>query len=72
MNWNWQIIIDSIPKLLQGSIITIELVVLSGLLGFMLAVPLALARLSKKPWVQALPLAYIFFFVVRRYWCKSF
>lgn len=53
MNWNWQIIIDSIPKLLQGSIITIELVVLSGLLGFMLAVPLALARLSKKPWVQA-------------------
>ena len=62
MNWNWQIIIDSIPKLLQGSIITIELVVLSGLLGFMLAVPLALARLSKKPWVQALPFAYIFFF----------
>ncbi|PAL17166.1 ABC transporter permease [Moraxella osloensis] len=62
MNWNWQIIIDSIPKLLQGSIVTIELVVLSGLFGFMLAVPLALARLSKKPWVQALPFAYIFFF----------
>ena len=64
MNWNWQIIIDSIPKLLQGSIITIELVVLSGLLGFMLAVPLALARLSKKPWVQALPFAYNKLFVL--------
>ena len=62
MNWNWQVIIDSIPKLLQGGVVTIELVLLSGFLGFMLAVPLALARLSKKWWVQALPFAYIFFF----------
>ena len=45
---------------------------LSGLLGFMLAVPLALARLSKTFGYRHLPFAYIFFFVVRRYWCKSF
>ena len=62
MNWNWQIIFDSIPKLLEGSILTIELVLLSGFLGFVLAVPLALARLSKRWWVQALPFAYIFSF----------
>ncbi|MFW2177929.1 MULTISPECIES: ABC transporter permease [unclassified Moraxella] len=62
MNWNWQIIIDSLPKLLEGGIITIELVLLSGFLGFLLAVPLALARLSKRWWVQVLPFSYIFFF----------
>ena len=62
MNWNWQVIIDSLPQLLKGSIITLELVFLSGVLGFIFAVPLALARLSKRWWVQALPFAYIFFF----------
>lgn len=62
MTWNWQIIFDSIPNLLKGSVMTIELVGLSGLLGFLMAIPLALARLSKKWWVQALPFAYIFFF----------
>lgn len=62
MTWNWQIIFDSIPNLLKGSILTIELVGISGILGFLLAIPLGLARLSKKWWVQALPFAYIFFF----------
>ena len=62
MNWNWQIIFDSIPNLLKGSVLTIELLLLSSFLGLMLAIPLALARLSKKWWVQALPFAYIFFF----------
>lgn len=62
MNWNWQVIIDSIPNLLKGSVLTIELVALSCFLGLILAIPLALGRLSKKPWVQALPFTYIFFF----------
>lgn len=62
MNWNWQVIFDSIPALLKASIITIELVALSGVLGLLLAIPMALARLSKHWWVQAIPFAYIFFF----------
>lgn len=62
MNWNWQVIFDSIPALLNASLMTIALVVVSGIIGFLLAIPLALGRLSKKPWVQALPFAYIFFF----------
>ena len=62
MNWNWQAIFESIPKFLDGALLTIELVILSGFLGFLLAVPIGLARLSKKWWVQVLPFAYIFFF----------
>lgn len=62
MNWNWQIIFDSIPDLLKASVITIELVVISGIVGLLLAIPVALARFSKHWWVQAIPFAYIFFF----------
>ena len=62
MNWNWQIIIDSLPELLSASVMTVRLVLLSGILGLLLAVPMALARMSKHRWVQALPFAYIFFF----------
>lgn len=62
MNWNWQVIIDSLPQLMSASVVTIGLVVISGILGLMMAVPLALARVSKKWWVQALPFSFIFFF----------
>lgn len=62
MNWNWQVIIDSLPTLMTASLTTIGLVVISGILGLMLAVPLGLARVSKKWWVQALPFGFIFFF----------
>ncbi|WP_395147748.1 ABC transporter permease [Moraxella atlantae] len=62
MSWNWQVIWDSLPALLNASLVTIGLVVISGLLGLVLAVPLALARLSKRPYVAALPFVYMFFF----------
>lgn len=62
MSWNWQVIWDSLPALLNASLVTIGLVVISGILGLILAVPLALARLSKRPYVAALPFAYMFFF----------
>ncbi|MGB2131336.1 MAG: ABC transporter permease, partial [Marinobacterium sp.] len=39
-----------------------ELVFFSGLLGLLLAVPLALMRASHNPWLRALPFGYIFFF----------
>lgn len=62
MNWNWQVIFDSIPTLMNASLTTIGLVVISGIIGILLAIPLGLARLSKRWWVQALPFSFIFFF----------
>ncbi|PIE25372.1 MAG: ABC transporter permease [Neptuniibacter caesariensis] len=62
MNWEWGVIVDYYPKLLQGALLTLELVLFSGLVGLILAIPLALMRVSKQPWIQAFPFAYIFFF----------
>lgn len=62
MNWNWQIIFTSFPDLLKASVVTIELVVLSSVIGLIFGVVLGLLRLSKNPLVSTLPFLYIFFF----------
>lgn len=62
MNWNWQLIFDSIPAFLKASVLTVELILLSGFLGLLLALPIALGRMSKNRWIRAVPFAYIFFF----------
>lgn len=62
MNWNWQIIFTSFPELLKASVITIELVVLSSVIGLVFGVVLGLLRLAKNPLVSTLPFLYIFFF----------
>lgn len=51
-----------LPRILDGVWLTLELVVLSGLIGMLLAVPLALMRVAKSPlwWMPAY--GYIFFF----------
>lgn len=59
---NWQVIVDSLPQLATGALLTIELIVLSGVLGLALAVPMALGRVARPLWIRALPFAYIFFF----------
>lgn len=59
---NFEVIVDSLPDLAQGALLTLELVALSGVLGLMLAVPIALARVSNRWWLQALPFCWIFFF----------
>lgn len=51
-----------LPRLLEGALLTIELVVFSGVVGLALAFPLALARVSRHWWVKAFPWGYIFFF----------
>lgn len=62
MNWNWQIIFTSFPELLKASVVTIELVVLSSIIGLVFGVVLGLLRLAKNPLVSTLPFLYIFFF----------
>lgn len=62
MSWEWDVIIEHYPRLLQGALLTLELVLFSGFIGLMLAIPLALMRVSHRPWVKAIPFSYIFFF----------
>ena len=62
MNWNWEVIFASLPQLLEGSLLTLELVFISVLIGGFLSVPLAILRTSENPLVSGIPLFYTFFF----------
>ncbi len=55
MDWNWQVIFEHIPDLLGGAVLTVQLVVLSGIIGLFFGLVLALLRLSKSWVVQILP-----------------
>lgn len=59
---NWAVIIKWLPKLAQGAILTLELVAIAVIAGLLLAIPLGIARSSRRWYVSALPYAYIFFF----------
>ena len=51
-----------LPRILDGVWLTLELVVLSGLVGILLAVPLALMRVARNPLLWMPAYGYIFFF----------
>jgi polar amino acid transport system permease protein len=59
---NFHLIIDYLPQLLLGALLSIQLVVVSGVLGLLIALPTALARVSPNPLISGVPYAYIFFF----------
>ena len=59
---SWEFVLKWLPKLLQGTTLTLELVAISVLAGLMLAIPLGIARASRNGYVRSLPYAYIFFF----------
>ena len=50
------------PRLLDGLLTTLELVAIAIVLGAILAVPVALARLSRNPVLAVLSYAYVYFF----------
>lgn len=56
------LIARSVPLLLRGTGTTLELVSLAVLVGFALAVPMALLRVSRRPWLWVPAYGYIFFF----------
>lgn len=58
----YEIFADYWPDLLGGAWLTVQLVVISAILGFLLAVPVALARLSSNPLLRGLALGYSLFF----------
>ncbi len=57
---DWQIIVDSLPKLFRGLVRTFQLVGISLGLGFLLAVPLALLRVSRNPFAWMPVYAYVY------------
>jgi len=59
---NWEEIFIALPKLADGALLTMELVLISCLVGFVIAIPVALMRSSQNVWVRNLPLIYTFFF----------
>jgi His/Glu/Gln/Arg/opine family amino acid ABC transporter permease subunit len=54
--------LDSLPALLEGTLVTLELVASALLIGFALALPLALMRVSRRWWLRSPAAAYIFCF----------
>ena len=58
----WSILTENWRALLAGTWLTIQLVVISAIVGFLLAVPLALARLSRNPLLSGAATGYSLFF----------
>jgi len=57
-----ELLADWLPQLLDGTLVTLELVALSMAFGLLLAVPLALARVSPRPWLRMPAYLYILLF----------
>jgi arginine/ornithine transport system permease protein len=59
---DFHIIIESIPQLLDGTLVTLQITGLSILLGFCLAIPLSLMRISKNRTISVPTYVFIFYF----------
>jgi polar amino acid transport system permease protein len=62
MSFDFALIATSLPKILQGLGLTLNLLVVSTLLGLLLAVGILLMRLSRRAWLVWPAKAYIYFF----------
>ncbi len=59
---NLEVIVDNFPKLLEGVVLTVELVALALAVGMVFALPTALMRVSPNWLLRGPAYAYIFFF----------
>lgn len=59
---NLSLMMESVPALLQGLWVTLELVIVALLIGFCVALPTALARLYGNPFLRSMAVGYVFFF----------
>ncbi|UOQ90487.1 amino acid ABC transporter permease [Agromyces endophyticus] len=62
--WQWDVFAEYFfsPAVVQGLLLTLQLTVISGLIGFVLGAVLAVFRLSKSPLLSAAAWWYIWFF----------
>lgn len=56
------VVIESLPKLLDGTWLTIQITALSVTIGLCLAVPVALMRVAKNPFIRVPSYAFCFYF----------
>ncbi|GAB3564718.1 ectoine/hydroxyectoine ABC transporter permease subunit EhuD [Amycolatopsis endophytica] len=63
MEWSWEYFWDSVPLLLEGLLVTVELTVLGSLLAYVLGLVFALVRRARIPVVSQL--MYLFIELVR-------
>ena len=59
---DWALVLNSLPELLGGAVVTLQLVSISLAIGMCIAVPLAFLRLSKNIFIWVPAHAYIYFF----------
>lgn len=59
---NWDAVLRMLPLLGEGALLTLQLLLISGAVGLAIAVPMAIARISRSPWLNVPPRVYIFFF----------
>lgn len=59
---DFSVVIDNLPKLLDGAWITVQITLISLGLGLLLSIPVAVARLSKNPLAWMPAYAFIFYF----------
>jgi polar amino acid transport system permease protein len=59
---DFQLILESLPHLLEGTFLSLQLVGSALLIGMILAIPLALLRISQKSWLALPAYGYILFF----------
>ena len=59
---DYEVIFNNIPLYFEGLWVTIQLVFLALVIGFVLALPIALLGTSRYKWIRFFPKAYIYFF----------
>ena len=57
--WDFKVVVDSLPVLLRGLVVTVELWVLALVMGFALGLLISLARVSGRPWLNAPAIGYV-------------
>jgi polar amino acid transport system permease protein len=57
---NYDVLVRYGPRMLEGLLVTVELVAISVALGALLAVPLALARLSRNPALRGVSFGFVY------------
>jgi len=62
VDFDVSLIVETLPRLAEGAWLTLELVGLAVMIGFVIAVPIAILRTHDSWLVKGLPYAYVFFF----------